>query len=162
MSGIKGRSGGSNKTTLRDKQIKGERAERICRNPPARIGERIPEIEGLGEIGKKIFAHFEPMLHNNGTIDTTDAVSFHLLCRRYQDWYDQAKKCEDEGRFFSVKNKDGDVIDIKIAAWAKLETIYLDQLKSLCREFGLTPVSRSGVERIAKNEKTNPFEGITK
>ena len=162
MSGIKGRSGGSNKTTLRDKQIKGERAERICRNPPARIGERIPEIEGLGEIGKKIFAHFEPMLYNNGTIDTTDAISFHLLCKRYQDWYAVTKQCEEKGRLIPVKNKDGDVIDIKIAPWAKLETIYFDQLKNMCREFGLTPVSRSGVEKIVRNEKTNPFEGTTK
>lgn len=161
MSGVKGRSGGHNKTTLRDKQIKGERKGRMTANPPVRIGERVSAIEGLGEIGKKIFNHYEPMLHNNGTLDTTDAVSFHMLCKRYEDWYNAVQKCESEGRTSDVYNKDGTIIDIKISPWAKLETVYYDQLKAMCREFGLTPVSRSGVERIIRGEKTNPFEGIT-
>lgn len=162
MSGIKGRSGGHNKTTLRDKQIKGERKSRMCQNPPALVGDRISEIEGLGAIGKKIFSHFEPMLFNNGTIDTTDAISFHLLCKRYEDWYAVSRQCEEKGRLLPIKNKDGQVIDLKLAPWAKLEMVYFDQLKNMCREFGLTPVSRSSVERIVRGEKTNPFDGVTK
>ncbi len=162
MAGVKGRSGGHNKLTLNEMQVRGERKSRLPKNPPDQIGDRIAKIEGLGEIGQKMFEYYEPMLYNNGTIDTTDAIAFHLLCKTYQDWYNAAQEIIEKGRYYDVFDKDGVLVEKKIGPWVKDEQQLAKQLKDLCREFGLTPVSRSNVEKISRGKSLNPFGGITK
>jgi phage terminase small subunit len=60
-----------------------------------------------------------------------------------------------------VKDSEGNTVSVNIAPWTKLEKDYFDQLAKCCTEFGLTPVSRSSVEKIVRGEKVNPFAGVT-
>lgn len=161
MSGTKGKSGRKKKTDA-EKMILGVKKDRIGSVlVPSRIEERVVAFNWLGEVGKTIFNHFEPMLHNNGTLSAGDAIMFNLLCERFQSWFKAWTECNERGKYIPIKDKIGNTVDVKIAPWAKMETVYYDQLCRACREFGLTPISRSSVEKIVREGKLNPFEAIT-
>jgi len=165
MSGVKGKSGRKKKTDA-EKLILGAKKDRIAGdNCPAVISDGTIVFKWQTELGLQIIDLFEPMLHNNGTLSTADSVMFNLLADCYSRWYEARQKCDTQGRYIAKQGitKEGDVviIDTVIAPWAKLEAQYLDQLTKQCREFGLSPVSRASVEKIARGEKVNPFKGIT-
>jgi len=166
MAGVKGqRSGGHNRKSVREKQIKGERKDRMPANLPDRIAERCAQFEGLGDIGTAIWRHYEPMLYNNGTLSGADAIAFQLLCKGYEEWHKVAKKCDEEGRWLSVEtSKDPEAysaIKHSVAPWARQEIQLRDQLMKACREFGITPVARGSVEKIVREKKVNPLGGVT-
>jgi len=165
MSGVKGKSGRKKKTDA-EKLILGAKKDRIAGDScPAVVDQPTIIFNWQTEIGRAIISHFEPMLFNNGTLSAADSVMFNLLADCYNRWYEARLKCDTDGRYIDKKAviKEGGIIivDTVIAPWAKLEAQYLDQLTKQCREFGLSPVSRSSVEKIARGEKVNPFKGIT-
>lgn len=161
MAGVKGRSGGHNKKTLREKQILGVKKERRCDNAPEYLPARIDKIDGLGEIGLVIWNRYEPMLHNNGTLSESDGMSFFGLCRKWEQWYEQDQEVKKKGKYLPVKDKDGNVIGVTIAPWAKLEVDYFSQLQQCLKVFGLNPVDRGSVERVTREKKVNKFAGLT-
>ena len=161
MSGVKGKSGRKKKTDA-EKLILGAKKDRIAGDScPAVVPDRIIEFNFLGEAGKAIFNHFEPMLYNNGTLSAADGLKFNLLCERYQRWFKVWTECNERGLYLPVKDKEGNTVSVNIAPWARLEKDYFDQLSKCCNDFGLSPVSRSSVEKIVRGEKVNPFKGVT-
>jgi len=147
--------------TLREMQIMGDKKDRFPQNPVDSVGERIAEIEGLGEIGKNIFNHFESMLFNNGVLDTPDSLSFFMLCEIWERWYNKMRECKEKGDYQDVKNYKGEVIGQQTAPWIKQERELWNALKQSLNDFGLSPVSRRNVEKIARNKEKNIFEGLT-
>lgn len=144
MAGIKGRSGGHNKKTLREKQLLGVKKERINDNAPSYLPARVDKIDGLGEVGLTIWNRYEPMLHNNGTLSEVDGMAFYMLCKKWELWYNAAME---------VATGNDEFI--------KREIAYFKQLQSSMRSFGLTPVDRGSVERITREKKVNKFAGLT-
>jgi len=162
MAGVKGQSsGGHNKKTQREKELLGVDPRRLENNSPDFVAGKVVAFDGLGDVGKAIFGLYEPMLHNNGTLSPTDSLAFHILCERYQEWYEYATRCHKDGRMLPIKNDAGRIISLSIAPWAKIETQLLDQLIKLCREFGLTPLSRSSVDKVQRGLDIKPMKSIT-
>ncbi len=161
MPGIKGRSGGHNKKTLRERQLLGVKKSRRCDTAPDYLPARIDKIEGLGEIGTTIWNRYEPMLHNNGTLSESDGMAFFGLCKKWEMWYTVNQEVDVKGKYLPVKDKEGNVIGAMVAPWAKLEVEYFSQLQVSMRQFGLTPVDRGNVERITREKKVNKFAGLT-
>lgn len=161
MPGTKGRSGGHNKKTLREKQILGAAKSRRGDTAPDYLPARVDRIEGLGEVGMVIWNRYEPMLHNNGTLSECDGMSFFALCRKWEEWYEVDQEVKKKGKYLPVKDKLGNVVGEQIAPWARLEVDYFSQLQVSLRQFGLNPVDRGSVERITREKKVNKFAGLT-
>jgi len=162
MPGVKGRSGGHNKKTLREKQILGvQHKSRLNDDAPDYLPARVDKIDGLGAVGAAIFNRYEVMLHNNGTLSETDGMGFFALCKKWEMWYEKMLELERKGHYLQVKNKAGEVVDLRIAPWAKEEIEYFSQLMTMMRAFGLTPVDRGNVRRMAGEKKINKFAGLT-
>lgn len=158
MPGKKGLSG-RKKCTLLERQVKNDKhKDRWIANPPDHINTRIEKFKDLGPIGQTVFELYEPMLYNNGTLSATDSISFYMLCKKYEDWYNLHKEVETKGRYENLFDRAGNPRGTVIAPWAKLEKEAFVELLKICREFGLTPVSRANVEKIQRGETTNPFE----
>jgi len=153
MSGTKGRSGGHNRKTLREKQLLGVKKDRLNDNAPDYLPARVDKIEGLGNVGNIIWNRYEPMLHNNGTLSEADGMAFFGLCRKWEQWYEQDQELKKKGKYLPVKDKDGNVTGATVAPWAKLEVDYFNQLQQCLRMFGLTPVDRGSVEKITVAKK---------
>lgn len=144
MPGVKGRSGGHNRKTLREKQILGVKKERRCDNAPEYLPARVDKIDGLGEVGLVIWNRYEPMLHNNGTLSESDGMAFFMLCKKWELWYNASMEV-------ATGNED----------YIKREIAYFTQLQVSMRQFGLTPVDRGSVEKIVREKKVNKFAGLT-
>lgn len=156
MSGVKARSGGHNKKTLRERQLLGVKKSRRCDNAPDYLPARVDKIEGLDEIGTVIWNRYEPMLHNNGTLSEADGMAFFALCRKWELWY---KANQELKKFIVARNKDtGEFVE---NPWVKIEVAYFSQLQQCIKMFGLSPVDRGSVERITREKKANKFAGLT-
>jgi P27 family predicted phage terminase small subunit len=150
-------SGGHNKATLRDRQIKGVRPCRMPKAPVEVLPVRFAEIETLGEKGREYFAKHYDMLILNGTMSETDAGMFNALCSAWENWFIMsaiAKKAKAK-IYKGVDPEPGEVIALN------KENDYLRIFQSLAREFGLSPQARSSVDRVVAQSKPK-FFGITK
>lgn len=150
-------------STLREKQLLGVRhKDRLNHNPPDYVNARIEKLDCLGDIGRKIFEYYEPMLYNNGTLSAADAVAFQMLCKKYEDWHAVLKKIEADGSYIKLTDKEGNITSIIPAPWIKLEREISAQLLKLCQEFGLTPVGRASINKIPRGDNLSKFEKLTR
>lgn len=162
MPGIKGRSGGHNRKTNREKQILGAKKERISFNAPAHINAPMLEFEGLGEHGKKLWQLYAAMLKGNGTLSATDSAALHQLCNAAEQWHKADEEVKKLGRNESLFDKSGKVIGTRPSGLHKIERDLHTSYIQLLREFGLTPLHRDDIKKLSADEPINPFGGITK
>jgi len=166
MSGVKGKSGGHNRISDRERAINGEshknRNKGTGNNPLAIPGViEHAEFGKLGEAGQKFFNMLSPMLIANGTMSCTDSFAFYLLCDAY-DYFETMKKLALEGGIvLTGKMKDGKPIIIKRS---ELMRDYQDarrQVISQLKDFGIDPESRNRIVKIASGEEDDEIESIT-
>jgi len=159
MAGKKGRSGAKPKPTAELERLGSWRAKNR-KGEPARIDAEL-ECPGWLESTAKLYwdAHY-PMLYRSGVISAAEGAAFAMLCQRYADWWDAHEQCRERGRDLPVKDSKGRVIGAKRAPWDMRERDLFNQYVQLCREFGLTPCSRTGV-RALEGETDNIEERIT-
>ncbi len=161
MAGVKGRSGGHNKSTRRDMELKGVAKHRLGTSSPPSVIPVIDKIDGLGEIGTKVFEHYMPMLLNNGTMGQTDSMAFHKLCRAWEEWYLKDKERQEKGDYIDIYGKDGRVLDTKTSPWFKQCLELGDRLDAQLAKFGLNPRDRGNIERISNGEDDSEIGGLT-
>jgi phage terminase small subunit len=162
MAGVKGKSGGHNRKSSREKQLLGQnRKERVSRRAPDAIPGPMMEFDGLGENGTKLRAFFLPMLQNNQTIGITDSLALHRFCQVAEEWFKAAEMCKTRGRMMPVKDKDGKVVSMKVAPWHKIERDLARGLAESIRDLGLSPLARDSVSKICEGKEVNPFGKIT-
>ena len=143
--------------------ILGVRKDRINSDEPERIAEMpLPQAPDLlTEEGERIFSKYATMLFNNGTLSKTDGPALFMMAVTWQDWMKEYQLVRSKGRTIPIKNKNGEVVDLKEAPWSKTEMKLRQQLNKMFSEFGMTPVSRSAAMRIAKNDETEDVPQIT-
>ena len=156
MAGVKGKSGGRNRKPLRHRELVGERHKtRLGKGEPDRVEGPVLPLVKLDEVGQRVFDYYAPMLEKNGTMSQADALAFTMLCRKVSDWYRVAARLGPDD--LTVMGQ----FDEKIAPLANLEIRLYDQVVKIMREFGITPVARSAVQKIGKGETVLPFAGVT-
>lgn len=116
-------------------------APAVIRAHPAQIGPP------LGEVGRAVWEHFEPMLYNNGTLSASDALTFSMLCERCDRWMSALQRCDEDGEYLTDRN--GRQYQ---APWFKAEKQLFDQVRAMAMQFGLSPLSRSGVKAIKEGK----------
>lgn len=161
MPGAKGRSGGHNKKTRREKELLGVDKYRLGKeNPPDIIRGPLDKFEGLKESGEAVWVRYEEMLRLNGTLSKADAPAFHALTKKWEQWYETNKLLDKMGPLIPIRDDEGKTTDYKANPLIHVEQEYYKQLVSSFREFGLTPLSRDNIQKIAEKKEINPFAGI--
>lgn len=165
MPGVKGRSGGHNRISDREKQINGEAHKnryKGAENPPALLSGIVDHAEfgKLGAGGKRLFNILFPMLENRKVLSKTDSLSFYLLCDAY-DMFENAKK-----RFlknaFTVKEVKGKIVVVKRPEFRNEMEDARKILTSYLKDFGCDPDARSRIIAIGDgDEKEDEIESVT-
>jgi P27 family predicted phage terminase small subunit len=153
--------GGRPPKSNRVKKIMGAKKERINEDEPAMIDGNIVQYDNLGKVGKKIFEHYSPMLINAKYLAITDSITFHLFCKVFEEWFQAEEKVRKEGRYRNIRNKYGEIIDVKENPWSKVQLKLYDQLLKIMRELGMTPQSRGSLKLIATGKEEKGIKQIT-
>ncbi len=163
MSGKKGRSGGHNRKTNREKELLGAAGRRLKdTGAPAIIDDKMVfRLEGLGEAGKAFFESQLAALTANGIMGHNETMGLHIMARRVEDWYKADCDVRKAGRWVARKDDAGAVVGIDVSGLHRIERELMQDLLALQREYGQTPLSRDSIRRIAKGESTNPFKRLT-
>ena len=162
VSGALGKSGGHNKKTTREHELLGNHhAGRIGTNEPGRGEAKPMQMGDMSEEALRIWHAVEPMLWNNGTIGDSDSMLLSMLCQRWAEWHKYYQRCITKGREIPIRDNDGKVIDFKEASWSKVEFKLWKQSVQLARDFGMSPVSRSSIEKIVRGEEVSKLLSIT-
>lgn len=120
---------------------------------PARIDCDVECPEWLEGDAREYWDWHYPMLRANGTLSAPDCAAFAMLCQRWADWKEARDKCETEGRDIELLDRDGKGTgNWKRAPWDMRERDLYNQYVQLSREYGLTPVSRTGVHALEHSE----------
>lgn len=163
MSGTPGHSGGHNRKTNREKQLMGAAKRRMTQGCPDPLADPslVFRLDGLGEAGKAYFETQLAALTANGTMGHNETAALHVLSRRIEDWYQADCDVRKAKRWQAQKDKEGNIIGVKVSGFHRVERELMQDLIALLREYGQTPLSRDNVRKIARGESTNPFKALT-
>lgn len=163
MSGAKGRSGGHNRKSNREKELLGAAARRLKKTgAPAVINpDLVFRLDGLGEAGKAFFESQLAALTATGIMGHNEGVGLHIMARRIEDWYKADCDVRKASRWTAKRDAAGNIVAIDVSGLHRIERELMQDLISLQREYGQTPLSRDSIRRIAKGESTNPFKRLT-
>ncbi len=98
---------------------------------------------------KKIFRRVAKQLNNANIITRIDGVALELLCEAYSRWLDALDKVKLMGMV--VKSPSGFPVQNPYLGIANRA---FDQAQKMMTEFGMTPSSRTRVQTVGADEKT--------
>ena len=150
--------GGRKKTPKAELVLRGSRHARYREHEPAVIVLHEVECpEWLTGDGRSYWNLHAPALVKIGVLSAPDLPACGMLCQRYADWRAWRKMLAERGSYIPVKNNAGEVIGARRAPWDMRERDLYAQYFMACREFGLTPASRGGIEAV-ENEPRDKIE----
>jgi len=135
--------------------------EGLRKDEPVRVEGELDCPDWLAGIARSYWNMHLPALVNIGVISAVEVPAFAMLCQRFADWMEARQKCETEGRDLPTVDREGAVIGWKRAPWDMRERDLYGQYFTAAREFGLTPVSRTGVKAIQKDPMNANDDDIT-
>lgn len=161
MSGVKGQSGGKNRKTNREKELLGAASRRLLPDAPRpNQGKNYTiELKGLGPAGQLFFNKLVAALKANGTMGDGEELALHVLARRVEDWAKADRHVRKYGRWHQEEGKFG--VLQKVSPWHRIERDLWHDLLQLQREYGITPLSRDQIRKLAAGEDPNPYKGLT-
>lgn len=116
-----------------------------------------PYPDSLTEDGQKQWdGIISAAIQIHGYFAVTDIGMFEQLCYTYQCMTEAQRNIKKYGAYRATQDK-----DIKMTGFMKS---YMDLCKmyiALCREFGLSPSSRAGLQIMKKEEKFDPLAGFS-
>jgi P27 family predicted phage terminase small subunit len=136
----------------RQRILEGKRAHRpLNKNEPEyRVG--IPKCPAhLGKEAKAEWRRLAPMLDSSGILTTIDAIALGNLCQAYVTM--QLAQAQLDKTGLLVKTQSGFVQQSPLVA---IVSSSMEMVNRLCREFGLTPSSRS---RLSTDNAGAPMSG---
>ena len=109
--------------------------------------------------GRKMWDRLAPKLEKVGLLTEVDGEAFAAACQSWKDYVDCQKVIKKHGRTYKYKNQGGfenetERPEVKAANKA------LEQFRSFCREFGLTPASRAKIEVQTDKENLDEMEDL--
>jgi P27 family predicted phage terminase small subunit len=96
--------------------------------------------------GKMMYERSVGHLHSMGLLSTVDDTSLELLAMAYQEWYSAELKLMKEGRIYETFAANGAKV-LKPHPAAAQSADAWRRIRMMLIEFGLTPASRSKLER---------------
>lgn len=126
-------------------RARGSRWAKNRNNEPARIETDATPPDWLEGDALDYWTANVGCLINSGILSEPEKPAFAMLCQRWGDWRESRRMCETRGRDVELLDNNGQVIGAKRAPWDVRERDQYAQYVQLCREFGMTPASRSGV-----------------
>ena len=96
--------------------------------------------------GKMMYERSVGHLHSMGLLSTVDDTSLELLAMAYQEWYSAELKLMKEGRIYETFAANGAKV-LKPHPAAAQSSDAWRRIRMMLIEFGLTPASRSKLER---------------
>ena len=96
--------------------------------------------------GKMMYERSVGHLHSMGLLSTVDDTSLELLAMAYQEWYSAELKLMKEGRIYETYAANGAKV-LKPHPAAAQSSDAWRRIRMMLIEFGLTPASRSKLER---------------
>lgn len=107
-----------------------------------------PKPTNLNGVAAEVWKYLEPLLDRIGVLETTDFIALQILCEVYKQWYDVNEWLDKNSMMVIVRDKHGNVKSILEPPQVRQRTKLQDQLIKLLREFGLSPSSRAGLDRL--------------
>jgi len=96
--------------------------------------------------GKMMYERSVGHLHSMGLLSTVDDTSLELLAMAYQEWYSAELRLQKEGRIYETFASNGAKV-LKPHPAAAQSSDAWRRIRMMLIEFGLTPASRSKLER---------------
>jgi len=96
--------------------------------------------------GKMMYERTVGHLHSMGLLSTVDDTALELLAIAYQEWYSAELKLQKEGRIYETFASNGAKV-LKPHPAAAQSSDAWRRIRMMLIEFGLTPASRSKLER---------------
>jgi len=161
MPGVKGKSGGHNRKTNREKELLGAAKRRLEQNAPAPLQDQslVISMDGLGEAGRLYYEKVMAALKANGTMGDGEELGLHGMARLVEDWAKADERVRKSGRLMTYAGKNGTIV--KVAPWHTVERQLWADLIEMQREYGLTPLSRDRVRKISKGDEINDYKRLT-
>ena len=96
--------------------------------------------------GKLMYERSVSHLHSMGLLSQIDDTALELLAMAYQEWYSAELKLQKEGRIYETFSSNGAKV-LKAHPAAAQSADAWRRIRMMLIEFGLTPASRSKLER---------------
>ena len=100
-----------------------------------------------------------PELERIGLLTAVDGEAFAAACQAWKDYVECQKVIKRHGRTYTYRNQGGfenetERPEVKIANKA------LEQFRTFCREFGMTPSSRAKIGLATQKEREDEMESL--
>lgn len=164
MPGVKGKSGGHNRKLTREKELLGAATRRLTPDAPDPITDVALAIEfgDLGPAGRSFYDSRLAALTNTGFMGTNETLGLYLMARTFEDWAEADAMIRKVKRWRVKRDAEGNVEEVKVSAFHRIENDLWERLLKIQREYGQTPLSREGVRRLARGDDGNEFKDVTK
>jgi P27 family predicted phage terminase small subunit len=123
-----------------------------CRHAGPELKKQAPIMpSGLEGIAVETWERVSPIIAKMGVLTEADWMSLQLLCESYGEYVQACETIKTEGRYISQVNKNGSEYQTEHPA-VKSRSRCWKEVIELCRQFGMTPASRTGLH-VGKPEE---------
>ena len=109
--------------------------------------------------GEKMWNRLAPKLEKVGLLTEIDGEAFAAACSAWKDYVECRRVINEQGRTYKYKNQGGFENETERPE-VKISNKALEQFRSFCREFGLTPAARTKIEVRSEEEALDEMEGL--
>lgn len=114
------------------------------------------EPEGLTGDALKMWRKYSPIISEMGIYTDADELAFRMLCESYALYVAACKDIEKNGQYETQLNRMGNVYYTENPS-VKQRAKHWREVIDICRQFGLTPSSRTGLH-VGKKEENEISE----
>jgi len=112
---------------------------------------------GMDKDAQSVWRELTPLLEMAGLVSQVDQFALRLLCESAAMYYKAVKDINKRGITIEATNNKGYTNEVRNPYLAVRDTTWA-QIYRLCREFGLTPSSRTGLKAIGENRPSSVMD----
>ena len=151
---------GPNKTPTTLKILNGNPGKRpLPQNEPKPTPIAPARPAWLTGDGRKIWDRLSPQLEKLGLLTSIDGEAFAAACQCWGTYVKTQRYIKSNGFTYEHINKAGEV-NTTTRPEVYIGQKALDQFKSFCAEFGLTPASRASIDIKPDKDEMDPMEAL--
>lgn len=151
---------GRKKKPTNIKLIEGNPGQRpLPKNEPKPAPKAPKRPAWLTGEGRKVWERVAPELERLGLLTLVDGESLAAACQSWKTYVDCQRYLKKHGMTYTYINKFGAENEVE-RPQVKIAQKALDQFKSFCTEFGLTPASRARIEVKPEEPEQDPMEEL--
>ncbi len=109
--------------------------------------------------GKKMWERLSPELERLGLLTVIDGETFAAMCARWKTFVECERYLKKNGLTYTYINTQGAENEVE-RPQVRIGQKALDQFRSFCSEFGLTPSSRTRIEVKPAEGEDDPMEAL--